>query len=869
MKPRPLFIVLAVLLAATLACSLTTSPQKNSPESLPPTSTPEPTLAPTSTPEGGGVNTGFFDLNLSKSDEAGLEARADEIYQGIIGNGGDVNRGVLLDAYKQLADLRPVGGQWKPVGPAPIAGVHLPQGEVPGSGRVNGFVVDPRNSDVVYAAASVGGIWKTEDGGKTWKSLTDKQVPLVYGGIVMDPQNPDTLFALLGEFDGQVSSTYGFLANGIMRSQDAGATWELIGADVFNAAAVTALVFDKDGTLYASSGQTQVYEAPEGQPDFGIFKSTDGGDAWERLASCSDFGNCKPREESGITAYLGGFMDLGISSEDTLYTSLCNVECLGTRLLRSMDGGQTWEELDFSKALDKWATENQVEVQYLDDAQKVPYLDGLSISVAASDPKVLLAGGGIHWTSKDEKGKEQEGSWSYAMRSTDGGDTWTWLPDAGDYCTGEGSSMQCTYDNIVEIDPTDPQIMYLGGSLTTEEDTHNWIEVIRRSADGGDTWTDMTPSSSEESFVHPDAHGLAFDPNDHNVLWVGTDGGVYHNPDASADPPVWEKLSAGLNILLFIDIGLHPTDPNYIIGGLQDNANAYTADGGQTWHGASQGDAGYSAVDPFQPNIVYSHYPQYFFSRNEKGGEGGGDEWFGPDGQGYVNGLDGNDNWLFYPPFVVDPNNEGVIYFASNYVYKTEDRGDSWQPISDALNKSDSGSIQTLALSLSDPQVLYAGTTDGTIWVTANAPPVATNGGGDWNEITGSNFPPRAVTRIAVDPTDAQTAYAVFGGFDAQTPDATGHVFRTTDGGKSWEDLSKNLPDAPLSSVVVDARDQYKGVYVGGALGVWALQDGADQWLPYGTGMPFSLVSDLELNPNTGIMAAATYGRSVWVMEMP
>jgi len=853
MKLHSLLCITAILVLVLAACTS----EGRSPESLPPTATPAPRQPPTPTPEGGGVNPGFFVLNLSQSDQEGLETRAGEIYQKLIGSGGDVDRSALIEAYQELAQYEPVGGEWQAIGPAPIEGVYLPHGQVPGSGRVNGFAIDPRNSDVVYVAASAGGLWKTEDGGRTWRSLTDNQVPVIYGGIVMDPHDPDTLFALLGEFDGQVASTYGYLANGLMRTHDGGATWELIGQDEFLGASVTALVFDADGVLYASSGQEQVYQAPPDQPEFGIFRSTDGGDSWERLISCSDFADCVPNPDSGVTAYLGGFMDLDISSDGTLYASLCNVECFGTQLLRSTDGGQSWEELDFSDAIQTWQTENEVDVFYIDDEQEIPYLEGLELAVAPSDPTVLLAGGGIYW---DKDGEPSP--WSYAMRSTDGGDTWEWLAEAGDYCTGDGGSAQCTYDNIVEIDPTDADIMYLGGSFSLEEDTFNWIAIIRRSADAGETWTDMNPSDSEESLMHPDAHGLAFDPNDPNGVWVGGDGGVYRTLDASADAPVWDNLSAGMNILLFIDIGLHPSDPDYIIGGLQDNANTYTTDGGQTWNGASQGDAGHSAVDPFQPSIVYSQKIFEFFTRNENGGEGGWGEWTGTFGEGYSDGLDASDNWLFYAPFVVDPSNEGVLYSASNAVYKSEDRGDSWTPISDYL--SESGSIQSLALSFSDPQVLYAGTTEGVIWTT-------TDGGESWEDVTGGNFPPRNVTRIAIDPTDAQTIYAVFGGFDLQTPDSPGHVFRTTDGGRSWEDISFNLPDAPLNAAAVDVRPEYAGVYVGGALGVWVLHAsrGSDEWRPFGTGMPFSLVSELELNPETGIMAAATYGRSVWLMRVP
>ena len=850
MRRHVLFCALPMLILFVSACS---TPQTS--EQVPPTATPAPTIAPTPTPEGGGVKTGFFVLDLEAKDQEGLEERAEEIYQRLIGSGGEVDREALIDAYKALADYTPVGGAWQAIGPAPIEGVNMPQGQVPGSGRINGIVVDPRNSNVVYLAAAAGGLWKTTDGGKNWRSLTDKQVPLFFNGIVMDPRDPGTLYALLQVFDGLEASKYGYLANGILRTRDGGDTWQLLAAQEFNGAAATALVFDQDGTLYAASGQIRLFIAPDDQPDFGIFKSTDDGDTWERLVSCSDFAACDYETQSGNMIHSGGFMDLDISGEGTLYASVCNVMCEGVHLIRSGDGGETWDELDFGDALQQWVDENGYEIVTVEDID-MPYVDGLELAVAPSDPNVLLAGGGLHLIDPDNE--DEPIPWSFAMRSTDGGDTWEWLPDAGDYCTGGGGSPQCTYDNVVEIDPNDADSMYLAGSFSREKKTQNWIAIVRRSDDGGDTWTDMTPSDYEAGWMHPDAHAIAFDPGDTNVVWVGNDGGVYRTLDASAAEPEWENLSRGLNTLLIIGIGLHPTDPDYIIGGLQDNGNAFTTDSGKTWQGASQGDGADAAVDPFEPSIVYSHNPFFCFSRNENGGEGGWQEWF-PGDDCYYEGLDSEDNWLFYAPFVVDPNTEGVLYFASNVVYKTEDRADNWEPISDYLTEK---AIQSLALAASDSDVLYAGTTDGLVWVT-------TDGGENWTDVTSNDFPQRNVTDIAVDPTDPQTAYAVFGGFVLQTPDQPGHVFRTTDGGDTWDDLSLNLPDAPLSAAVVDARNDYAGVYVGGALGVWVLQDGSDEWRPYGTGMPFSLITDLELNPDTGIMAAATFGRSVWMMKMP
>src|SRR5712692_1484568 len=188
MNSKLILRLLLMLVVPSLACSLL-GPDSN----LPVTSTPAPPETPTATPVGATDTTSLTVLNLSDSDQQGLVQRLNDIYQAQINSGGEVNRGAIIAAYAQLAALKHVGGQWNSVGPAPIQGVYMPQGQVPGSGRVNGFAIDPRNANVVYAAASVGGLWKTEDGGQSWKPLTDQQVPLDYGGIVMDPKNPDTL----------------------------------------------------------------------------------------------------------------------------------------------------------------------------------------------------------------------------------------------------------------------------------------------------------------------------------------------------------------------------------------------------------------------------------------------------------------------------------------------------------------------------------------------------------------------------------------------------------------------------------------------------------------------------------------------------
>jgi photosystem II stability/assembly factor-like uncharacterized protein len=845
---------LVFLVVPTLACTLT-----GNPNILPPTETAGPVSPPTATPVGNtATNNGLFILNLSESDGEGLNKRANEIYQNILDTSGEVSRTVLIDAYAQLAAYQHAGGQWTSIGPAPIQGVYLPQGQIPGSGRVNGFAIDPRDPNVVYAAISIGGIWKTTDAGQTWTSLTDNQVPLIYGGIVMDPKDPDILYAPLGEMDGYLTSQYGYLANGIMRSRDAGATWQLIGQDTFLGAAVSKLVFDKNGKMYASSGQENVTYGPDNMPDFGVFSSDDGGDTWQRLASCSDFGSCVPQLGVEHESLSGGFFDVQVASDGTLFASHCTVGCFSTTLLRNHDGGETWEKLDISDAMAAWQKTNNAQIDYLDDAKQHPRLRGYSIAIAPTNPMLVLTGGGIRY--HDSTGTLRATSW--LLRSTDGGDTWEWLPTLGEYCSN-GVFYQCDYDNVIRIDPTDPQIMYVGGLNQIVQTTYAWVGVLRRSADGGDTWSDLTPAV-EGSFMHTDMHALTFDPRDPKIIWAGTDGGVFRTPDASVDPPHWEPLSNGLSTLLMIDIALHPTDANYLLAGMQDNARATTTDR-QNWTGTSIGDGAYVAVDPFKPKIVYgSTYAPHLFERNSNGGAGDWTTWtrFGLDGGAYNVGLDSTDNWPFYPPFAVDPNNEGVLYIGSSRIYRTDNRGNLWKPVSNFMNKTQNGQVRSIAIAPSDSNTIFVGTTDGTSWA-------STDGAQTWSEITGSNFSPRILSQIVADPSDPRTLYAAFGGFNVQTPDTPGHVFASRDGGSSWDDISYNLPDAPLSSVVVDTRDQYAGVYVGGGLGVWVLQTGSQEWLPYGNGMPFTLVTNLKLNPTSGVMAAATYGHSAWVIDMP
>jgi len=710
----------------------------------------------------------------------------------------------LLDAWEQARSSGTLHTstalRWQNIGPAPMQDSQIGSQHVNVSGRVTALAIDPRNSQVVYLGAAMGGVWKTTNGGDSWTPLTEGLPSQAIGAIAIAPSNPNVVYVGTGEPSLGLDNYYGV---GLYKSTDAGKTWEHLGRDVFTGVGTVRIVVHPSNSnlVYVATAATGV-RGPT-LPIRGIYRSTDGGRTWKVLVGCRD---CM------------GASDLIMDPHDpnVLYAAFW-----GYGIFKSTDGGAHWSQLR----------------QGLPDAN----FRNIRLAISSSNPNVLYAGFEYHVPGRFTGG--------LVFKSTDGGASWTWLRNAPNYCTG-----QCWYDNVVVVHPRNADYVYLGGSANyIWQPVFRVKEVVVRSTDGGSTWEDLSPNDSPSHTLHPDVHAIAFAPSNPNVVWVGNDGGVWRSRDGGR---TWEDRNTNLSTLQFTGVSVHPADVHVVYGGMQDNNKAKTT-GNTVWQALDVGDGGFAAIDPFNPRVYYGSRYGISFQRNDNNGSAPLDDW-----PVKVQGIDKNDRALFYAPFALDPSTPGVLYYGTFRLYRTTNRGDSWTPISPDLTGGEKtrGRISAIAVAPSDPKTIYVGTSDGYVQVT-------TNTGATWQNVTSSILPKRWVSRIAVDPRDSRVAYVVFNGFDTHTPDTPGHVFKTTNGGQSWQDISGDLPDIPALSLVLDP-DHAGVIYIGTDIGVFRTVDGGRHWTLFGEGLPTTPVVDLIYHRETHTLIAATHGRSVYALSL-
>ena len=734
---------------------------------------------------------------------------------------GHVNRmpsySTRLNRFLSGPNVRkgPVVGQWTSLGPGNVGG------------RTRALVLNSSDPNVMYAGGVSGGVWKSTNAGASWKPIADLLPNIAVNSLAIDPSDGNVIYAGTGEGYFNEDSVRGA---GIFKSTDSGATWSyLTNTNTPDFHYVNDIVVSPNNNqrIYAGTGT-------------GVWRSTNSGANWTRVLN------------PGLT---GGCLDLAIRTDqptDYLFAS-CGTFDLAS-VYRNTDAGgagawtQTLAELGMGRTSLAIAPSNQaVAYAMASSIEGGPFDHGLYAVFRTTD-------GGANWTAR--------------VRNTDPVKLNTVLlsnPIIAFFITCAGSEIEAFvnqgwYDNVIAVDPLDPNRVWAGG-----------IDLFR-SDDGGANWgiaSHWWADPSASVYCHADQHAIVFHPgfdgNTNKTMYVGNDGGLFITTDARAATGTgedavcnqissvpWSSLNNGYGVTQFYHGAPYPDGATYI-GGAQDNGVTRGSDGAPNgWSTLLGGDGGYVAVDPTNTDVLYAENILLSIQKSTDGGATFADA---------VTGIaESFLDFAFITPFVMDRGNPQRLWTGGLYMWRTTDGATNWSQASDIVGGF--ASFSAIAVAPTNPNNVLAGTMDGFIH--------RTNIGLTSDETTVWPFvQPRDgfVSSLSFDPADANTAYATYSTFNTVPSDR--HVYKSTDAGATWVGIDgagvTGLPDVPTHSLVVDPTSSSR-LYVGTDLGVFVTVDGGATWARENTGFANVATEWLTTNGSAGTINifAFTHGRGVW-----
>jgi photosystem II stability/assembly factor-like uncharacterized protein len=681
-------------------------------------------------------------------------------------------------------------------------------------GRTRALAGVPGQAGVFYIGQGDGGVWKSNDYGRTWNPIFDSQPTQSIGAIAVAPSDPNIIYVGSGEGLHRPDLSVG---NGIYKSTDAGKTWTHLALE--NAQQIPALAIDPHDP-------NRLFAAVLGHPygpsaERGIFRSTDGGVTWQKVLYKDD--------NTG-----GSDIAMDPADPNVLYAALWEARegpwedgnifsGTGGGLFKSTDGGNTW------KALTNGLPADMVQA---------------NVAISPSLPSRIYLTLGT-----TRRGDYASGAGLGFYRSDDAGESWhPATTDPRPAMRIGGGDLP-----IARVDPKNPDLVYSTGIVTV------------RSTDGGKTWMSIRGAPGGDDYQN-----LWISPDDPKTILLVSDQGAIVTVNGGETWGSWYNQPTAQ----LYHVATTNTFPYRVCAGQQESGSVCISSRGndgeitfRDWHPVGVIEYGYAAPDPLDADVIYG------------GGRTEVSKYHISTGQVQnvtpipVRGAYRADRT---EPTMFSPVNPHILYYAANMLFKTLDGGNSWTAISGDLTRPEPGApssvgpllaknpdaakqrgvIYALAPSFHMVNTLWAGTDDGLIWITRD-------GGKSWSNITPPELTPWSkVTQIEASHFDDNTAYASVSRF--RIDDLRPYLYRTHDGGKSWQLITNGLPDSPVDTVREDPVRRHL-LFAGTETSVWVSFDDGDHWQSLQLNLPHTSMRDLWIHESDLIVA--THGRSFWIMD--
>jgi photosystem II stability/assembly factor-like uncharacterized protein len=661
-------------------------------------------------------------------------------------------------------------------------------------------------------------------GAAEWQLVGPTNVGGRMTSVVCDPANPDVIWV-------------GSAGGGVWKSSDAGRTWTALwhAQPTLN---IGSLAIDPRNSAVVYCGTGEANLSADSYAGVGVFVTRDGGTIWTLLAASDraaipsrigviaiDPFNSKHIRLGGLgfAGDLPGGMfvshDAGATWTRETFVSSSNYFCHSivfhptkrgvifatmnergakSGIWRSRNGGRTWTQL--RTGLPAPETFRRT-----------------SLAIAPSRPDVVYA------LAADDRDTTLG-----VFRSSDGGDTWREI--GGAHFRDEA---QMSYGNAIAVHPTNPDWVICGGV-----DLH-------LSQNGGGAWQRATfwnRARGQPTYAHADHHALLMPLGKPGRVYDMNDGGMDVSEDGGR---TWSNRSNGLAVTMFYDLDVSQSDGRVFGGGTQDNGTNITTTGRpDDYREILGGDGGWMVLDPTTPTHLYASYYNMSIFRWRNGRA--------TDVSPPAPRPERESMWMVF--IVMDPVHLSVVYTGSNRVWKTNNDGAAWAPVSPVL---DGSAITAIEVARANTDSVYVGTENGGFFRSLDA-------GATWtSNLAGAVLPGRTITRIATGPTDARLVFATVANFGSS------HVFRSNDNGTTWVDVDLHrLPDVPHHALAIPASAP-RTLYVCSDAGVHVSPDLGGSWFDLTRNLPRQMVVDLVYQAHDATLTGATYGRSLWRIKIP